>query len=937
MTKEHLLGPCVCWIVVCGVVGCAARLPVQTWDEDSFEDFADGTLDASGQNIYVDRNGTVRTIHRFDLNQDGYLDLVFNNTHDSSRYIPATLATVAPGGAIHEQPLAVQGSQGVVATDLNRDGVDDLLFCPNPSGIQHPRRFLTIIWGGADGWPASRSHGLLPARAAQAVAAADLNADGWPDIAVLNGTEAWRRGQPDGKIIRIYWGRDDGFFLTRRAELGVAEAHDLAAGDLDEDGADDLAVLTDKHVRVFWAGAAKAVSDTPQFEDVVFADGGLICLAIADVNADGHLDLVAAASGDRLTLIPGKKGRSWGDAVALPVAYATDIAVADLDADGSADLVLAGLHTGRAAGGEEGAATRSGAVRVLWGSSDGFSADRSTVLAADHASAVAAGDLDGDGRADLAVAVYQGSQMFRSESLIYINAGSRKFRRADRAVGTSGANDVAIVAAGDGSRGRAIFCNSQGGTIHEKVPIDVYWGGRDGFDPKRHWKVPFTSGYESSAADLNADGFVDLVLINSGHSRQAHDPTIGANIFWGGPDGFDIQGRRTVLKVAERSTSSVADLDRDGYLDMVLGSFTPGFPLVIHYGSSQGLTEGRRVDLSSPGRSVGSIIADFNRDQWLDIAVTSATGDPPGALVYYNGPDGFDAARRTLLPLPAADPIETADMNGDGWLDLLVGSYYDQDAGYHDTGSTVFWGGPKGFKHWNAQWLPGMSPCGLMVADFDADGHLDFFEPNYHGTATREALPSYLFWGGPDGLRIERKTILICDSAHGSMAADFDHDGKLDIAVSCHSQHGNHNTNSKVFYNDGRRFTQPRVTLLPTHGTHWMHVQDVGHIYHRRWEQTYESSVFHWQAVPRYGRLAYEAQVPKGTKLHFAVRAATKPQELELMPWRDVTSKRFKLSPIDRCLQYRAIFKSDNGDRYPVLDRVRVSVATDPVRKQESG
>ena len=139
---------------------------------------------------------------------------------------------------------------------------------------------------------------------------------------------------------------------------------------------------------------------------------------------------------------------------------------------------------------------------------------------------------------------------------------------------------------------------------------------------------------------------------------------------------------------------------------------------------------------------------------------------------------------------------------------------------------------------------------------------------------------------------------------------------------------------------NGKNYTvkvEPRVTLLPTHGTHWMHVQDVGHIYHRRWEQTYESSVFHWQAVPRYGRLAYEAQVPKGTKLHFAVRAATKPQELELMPWRDVTSKRFKLSPIDRCLQYRAIFKSDNGDRYPVLDRVRVSVATDPVRKQESG
>lgn len=67
-------------------------LAAQSWTEDSYEDFADGRLDASGQNIYVSRNGTVRTIHRFDLNQDGHLDLIFNNTHDSITYVDATWA-----------------------------------------------------------------------------------------------------------------------------------------------------------------------------------------------------------------------------------------------------------------------------------------------------------------------------------------------------------------------------------------------------------------------------------------------------------------------------------------------------------------------------------------------------------------------------------------------------------------------------------------------------------------------------------------------------------------------------------------------------------------------------------------------------------------------------------------------------------------------------
>ena len=125
------------------VCGCTA--PVHTWVEDTFEDFADGTLDASGQNIYVSRDGTIRTIHRFDLNQDGYLDLIFNSTHDTSAHIPATLATVTPERRIGQTPLEVSGSKFVALADLNRDGFLDAVFCPNADGVQHPRRFLTIL------------------------------------------------------------------------------------------------------------------------------------------------------------------------------------------------------------------------------------------------------------------------------------------------------------------------------------------------------------------------------------------------------------------------------------------------------------------------------------------------------------------------------------------------------------------------------------------------------------------------------------------------------------------------------------------------------------------------------------------------------------------------------------------------------------------------
>ena len=69
-----------------------------------------GTPDASGQNIYVSRDGKIRTIHRFDLNDDGYVDVLFGTSHDSYTYIPATLATVSSDRAVRTSELTVEGS-----------------------------------------------------------------------------------------------------------------------------------------------------------------------------------------------------------------------------------------------------------------------------------------------------------------------------------------------------------------------------------------------------------------------------------------------------------------------------------------------------------------------------------------------------------------------------------------------------------------------------------------------------------------------------------------------------------------------------------------------------------------------------------------------------------------------------------------------------------
>ena len=59
----------------------------ETWTETTFEDFADGTYSDGGVNIYTTADGTIKIIgQQLDLNNDGYMDIVFSNFHNGSTY-----------------------------------------------------------------------------------------------------------------------------------------------------------------------------------------------------------------------------------------------------------------------------------------------------------------------------------------------------------------------------------------------------------------------------------------------------------------------------------------------------------------------------------------------------------------------------------------------------------------------------------------------------------------------------------------------------------------------------------------------------------------------------------------------------------------------------------------------------------------------------------
>ena len=908
----------------------------QTWVDNRFEEFSKGTLDASGQNIYISRDGAIRTINQFDLNADGHLDLIFNCTHDTYQMVPATVGWLDDAAKSTEQPLAVEGSRQVALGDLNGDGYTDAVFCPNQIGVHHQRRHLSIAWGGADGWDARRINGALPMHGAVDVAIADLNADEFPDIAVL-GAERWRVDQPVGNIVRIFWGSADGYALVERLDLAVEGGTDLAAADFDANGTRELAVLSARgQVTLFRAGVDTSPTKPPVALRIVLPGDDVTCLTAADWDGSGQAGLLVGTSRRELYQVGFRDGLSAADVRTLLAGRASQISVGDLDQDGSPDMVLTQFSGARAAGGEQAGADShaSDRIRVLWGQRGEFSQQRATALPLRYVSATAIGDLNGDDQLDLAVAVHQSDGAFRGTSCFYLGDGRRGFRRVAAGFSTAGTSSVAVAPREETQPARAVFCNSIGGRADEGVPLLVYWGHRDGFRADDVWKIPFHSGYEASAADLNADGFVDLIALNSGHAGDAAhaDPTLGANIFWGSAKGFDLQGRRTVLHEHFLGTSGVADLNRDGYLDLVLEPFAaePGAPdmLFVYYGSADGFHREQRVAFPSDGYSQEHLIADLNADGWLDIAVT--TRKFHCVRIFWNSPDGFDPQREHRLKIPGPVGVDAADFNADGHLDLLVGSYDDPLAGYRDMGNVIFWGGVDGYQTWNAQWLPGFSPLGRSIADLDGDGHLDIFSPQHSGELTREDLACHIYWGSDSGFATRRRTTLYSDSVNDSMIGDFNGDGQLDLAVNAHTRHGNHRTESRVFYNDGRRFQDPRVQKLPTNGPHLMWAADVGHIADRSYRQWYQSNVFELRSAAHTGRLRWSATIPPQGSLDWHVRTAATRAELQRSPWHRIPpaqeSGHFKLGGMDRYLQYRVTLRAANGCSYPIVRRVEIQV-----------
>src|SRR5918992_1537359 len=95
-----------------GLLNVASTAASQ-WTEDSFEDFRDGTFLDAGSNAYVSAKGRIQIINRWDLNNDGHLDVIMPAGHGQTEK-EDTYCYLNNGGGIDGGVPVKKAARGVV-------------------------------------------------------------------------------------------------------------------------------------------------------------------------------------------------------------------------------------------------------------------------------------------------------------------------------------------------------------------------------------------------------------------------------------------------------------------------------------------------------------------------------------------------------------------------------------------------------------------------------------------------------------------------------------------------------------------------------------------------------------------------------------------------------------------------------------------------------
>jgi hypothetical protein len=394
--------------------------------------------------------------------------------------------------------------------------------------------------------------------------------------------------------------------------------------------------------------------------------------------------------------------------------------------------------------------------------------------------------------------------------------------------------------------------------------------------------LPNYGGIGVEVADLDRNGYLDIIVSNSDPQQKSPEgkPIPGSFIYWGESGGWAV-AERTELPIVETRAVAVCDINNDGYLDLVCGQQQSWGDASIFLGDgTRHFSDARRIRIEGSNGTGTPGVADLNKDSLLDIAFAH----DKNVLVYYQKKDGtFPKANSQSIPVQAKTMC-VADVNSDGWLDLLC-PFYKGKSNRSDF-STMLLGSEKGYSPDHSIRLPTDGGTGSIVSDFNRDGFQDIF--------------------------------FFCHRADGS----FDEIGKF----------GDHHTNSFLYWGSANGFAEKHRLEIPSVGVHYDVGVDLGHIRDRSFMFEYISSAHECQGKKPI-RLKWEGETPHRSSIKFQLRVANSKSGLAKAQWHGAEGigsyfterdQSVNSIPAGKWIQYKAIFDTENGAYTPILDTVEI-------------
>ena len=664
-----------------------------------------------------------------DLNNDGHPDLVVPMYNSGADGYLRTYLNNGSGGFTPSAVTTIPCSDAQMA-DLDRDGNVDAV-CTTTWGNGHG---LTIARGDGAGGLNVVGYIDLPYMLTY-FRIADLNGDTIPDLIV---------GTGEFDNVKIYLGNGDCTFTMASVVTGIGyNSWSAAAGDINRDGKQDFVVANLGSATLdIRLGNGTGVGFTA-FPDLPTGSQPTRPI-LADFNRDGILDLALIYRNRSVVSL--WDGDGSGDFVHrrdITVTFnVNDLAAADVNCDGALDLVLGGqLSSGM-----------QSEISVLLGDGSGnFPVQVKPGYGGSWAyglDGISVADVNGDGRPDLVTSNLNSSWSNNIGILPNTSAIGHSLDLHVSSVSTGRANQS--IAAGDFDRdGKTDLAVGGAGAAE----MSILKG--DGHGAMSSWT---TAGISSdggiAVGDLNRDGVPDLLSFNTALAESS---------LGDGSGGF------AVMAMAD-ATGCLAgvgvDGDRDGIVDAFSAADSGSTSVFFHSSGDGGLSAVNAAGLGNALRDV--VTADLNGDAVPDVAGVSSAGSLRIGLGDLTG--SFTSLSATLPGSPSG--IAAGDINGDGKTDLMAACYTSGLQPMLNDGTGTMSAGTL---------TASAAVYDVALVDFDLDGSLDavtsgidgtvrYFDNNGSGVFTQVASVD------PSGSGAQLERIA---------AADFDRDGRPDVAVSC--------------------------------------------------------------------------------------------------------------------------------------------------------